>query len=290
MLKFSTLKFQYLPFQRALFLILSLFFVCPLLWASQDAIVVNDRAIIYSDKEMTSPIGFVQRGKKLKVGDIPRNKAQVYPVVVSGKIAYIRVLDVTTEKESMDATTLSAERFRKITDKKFDSKVAFSYYSFLSTVNLSRKNGSLKDSDSLFWHGLSLRGEALAVKRLDFGVIINYMGTDESREHFRVLETGLTAAVRLYDGKIFLARLETQISAIPFSSYELDGQFRVKSFGFSGGGGLNLTWLFNNHWGIQTYGGLFYTRLMAFDTPDPYTDFSANFMGGRFGLGVNYIY
>jgi hypothetical protein len=290
MLKCYIVNFRCFRLQRVSALLLGLFFFCPFLWAAQDAIVVADRAIIFSDKDMTSPVGFVQRGKKIRVGEIPRNKAQVYPVVVSGRIAYIRVVDVTTEKGSLDAPTLSAERFRQITDTKLESRFVFSYYSFLTSVNLSHNNGKLKQNDPLLWHGLSARGETLTAKWLDLGVTINYMGADDTNEHFRVLETGLTAALRLYNGKIFLARLETQICAIPFSSYELDGQFRVKSYGFSGGGGLNLTWLLSEHWGVQTHGGLFYTRLLSFDTPDPYTDFAATFVGGRFGLGANYTY
>lgn len=291
MVKSHTLKFQSFPSLREFLLIFLLLIFCPLLWASQDAMVIVDKALIYSDKEMTSPIGYVIRGKKLKVGDIARNKAQVYPIVVSGKIAYIRVLDVTTERESMDSTRLTAERFQKATkDAIPESKFVVSYYSFLSTVDISRSNGELQSNDPVSWHGLSMKGEALVLKRADIGLFVNYMGTDEGEEHFRVLETGISAALRMIDHKKFLARVEAQVMAIPFSSYELGGEFRVRSFGFSTGGGLNLTYLFNKHWGVEAYGGAYYTRLLAFDVPDPYTDFSATFVGGRFGIGLNYTY
>src|SRR5687768_7328928 len=83
-------------------LIISLF-VCPVLWASQEAIVTADQAVIYADEQMKSPLGYVKRGKKIKVGEVARNRAQVYPIIVSGKIGYIRVLDVSTERDALDS-------------------------------------------------------------------------------------------------------------------------------------------------------------------------------------------
>ena len=73
------------------------------------------------------------------VGEIPRNKAQVYPIVVSGKVAYIRVNDVTTERESMDTTRLTAERFQKNTAPSISGKFAVSYYAFNSTIEIGEE-------------------------------------------------------------------------------------------------------------------------------------------------------
>ena len=92
------LRFQIV---RRLPLISALFFsliFCQNLWAIQDALVIAEQAVIYADEQMSAPVGFVRKGKKIKVGDIPRNRAQVYPIIVSGKIAYIRVIDVNTQK------------------------------------------------------------------------------------------------------------------------------------------------------------------------------------------------
>lgn len=290
MVKVHTLKIQRFPSRQLFCLISSLLFWCPLLWASQDAIVIAERAVVYSDREMTSPIGYISRGKKIVVGDIARNKAQVYPILVSGKVAYIRVLDLSTEKESADATRLTAERFQKSTNVVRETKVVTSYYSFLSQITQSQKNAEISNGDSLFWHGLSVKGEVLVKSRLDIQVLANYMGTSYKEESYRVFELGLGSALRLIDQRRFLARLEGQALGVPFSTYEIGNDFRVKSFGYSVGGGLNLTWFFDKYWALEASGGAYYTKLFAFDTPDPYTDFSASFVGGRFGLGLNYTF
>lgn len=290
MVKLQTPNIQRIPLYLAFYLLFLLFFLCPKIWAAQDAMVMVDRAVIYSDREMTSPIGYVSRGKKLVVGEIPRNKAQVYPIVVSGKLGYIRVIDVTTEKESMDSTRLVAERFQKNTDAVYKSKFVFGYYAFSSQVNLNYENAKLADKDALLWHGLSLKGEVLVKDSFDFQIITNYMTTTQSNETFRVLEFGLGAAYRLIDRRKFLARIEAQALGIPFSSYSLGDDFRLKSYGYTVGAGLNLTYLFNRHWGAEAFGGVYYTKLMGFETPAPYKDISPSFVGNRMGLGLNYTY
>jgi hypothetical protein len=291
MVNSQTLKIQPLPLHLAFYLLFLLFFFCPKLWASQDAMVITDRAMIYSDRDMTSPIGYVKRGKKLVVGEIPRNKAQVYPIVVSGKVAYIRVLDVTTEKESMDSTRLVAERFQKNTDKIYKSKFVLGYFAFSSQANLNAENTTdLLDKDALLWHGLSIKGEVLLKDSFDFQVIANFMATSEGQEKYRVIEFGLGAAYRLIDSRKFILRLEGQGYGIPFSSYEIGSDFRLTSYGYTVGGGLNMTYLFDRHWGFEASGGVYYTKLLGYDTPAPYEDVSPSFVGNRFGLGVNYTY
>ena len=283
-------KFHILPRFLFLYLLFLVFFSCPKLWASQDAMVIADRAIIYSDKEMTSPIGYVARGKKIKVGDIPRNRAQVYPVAVSGKVAFIRVIDVTTEKSSMDSGRLSAERFRKSTEKIYEYKMSASYYRFSSQIALDKSNSNLRDGDSLQWNGVSLKGEVLYWKSWDLQVLLNFMQATQDQETFRIVEFGLGTAYRLIDTKRFLLRVEGQLLAIPFSSYALGDDFRVNGYGLTTGGALNATWNFNGQWGIEGFMGLYYTKTFGYDAPKPYESINPTFVGGRFGLGLNYTY
>lgn len=62
--------------------------------AVQTAIVGVDKAIVYSDVEMTSPLGYVRGGRQLKVGSKARRGGAILPIVVAGRIAYIRTEDV----------------------------------------------------------------------------------------------------------------------------------------------------------------------------------------------------
>lgn len=290
MAKSQTLKIQRFSFYLAFYLLFLLFFFCPKIWAAQDAMVIADRAVIYSDREMSSPVGYVKRGKKLVVGEIPRNKAQVYPIVVSGKVGYIRVIDVTTEKESMDSTRLVAERFQRNTGKVYKSKFVASYFAFSSQVSLDKENTDIVNKNSLLWHGLSLKGEVLAIQSFDFQIISNFMTMTKGEESFKAVEFGLGVAYRLIDRRRFLARIEAQALAIPFSTYSVGNDFRLKSYGYTAGGGLNLTYMFDANWGAEAFGGIYYMKLLGYDAPEPFEDISPSFLGNRFGFGLNYTY
>ena len=284
------LIFQELPRPKNLYLLFLVFFSCPKLWAAQDALVTAKKALIYSDMEMTSPIGFVSQGKKIKVGDIPRNKAQVYPVIVSGKIAYIRVTDVTTEKESVDSSRLVAERFRKKTVVVQKSKFVASYFLFNSQATMNKENAEILDKSSLLWNGLALRGEVLMKDSWDIQILMNYMIATKGTEKFKVLELGAGVAYRFIDQKKFILRGELQGLAIPFSTYEIAEDFLVRSYGFTWGAGLNGTYFLSQHWGIEGYGGIYQTHLLKFKSPEPYESISPSFLGARLGIGLNYSY
>lgn len=283
-------KFQSLRLSKKLYLLFLLCFMCPKIWASQIGMVIADRAIIYADREMTSPLGFVARGKKVKIGEIPRNKAQVYPIVISGKLAYIRVIDVTTEKESMDATRLTAERFQQQTIQEHKSKLALSYYSFLSQIALDESNSTLKDGDALQWHGLSLKGELKVWESWDILVLLNFMQAEKDQETFRVLEFGFGGAYRLIDARRFKLRLEALGMAIPFSSYALGDDFRVNGYGFTAGGGVSASLYLGEHWALEGNFGPYYSKVFGYDAPEPYKSINPSFTGVRAGAGLSYTY
>ncbi len=273
---------------RFLFL-LFLIFVAPA-WASQNAIVIAEQAVIYSDKEMTSAVGYVARGKRILIGEIARNRSQVYPIVVAGKVAYIRALDISTERQSMDSNVLVAERFRKTTRDAPESKFLLSYFVFNSQVSIPTTNGTLSNNDPLAWNGISFKGEALIKKPFDVQVLVNHMFVTKADTTFRVVEAGLGGALRIIDSKYFLLRVEGHALGIPFATYSEANDFRLRSYGFSAGGGGAMTFHLGSNWGLEAYAGLYYTKLLAFSAPDPYSPIAPSFIGSRMGLGLNYTY
>jgi hypothetical protein len=288
MMKSQTLKIFEFPSRTQLFLIVFVVLFCPVLWAKQEAMVITEKAVIYSDAQMTSPVGYIRRGKKITVGNIPRNKAQVFPIIVSGKIAYIRTRDVTTEKESMDSERLVAERFQKATTSNLRSKFAFDYFVFNSQIVIDQDLPLNKAA--LTWHGVSLRGEVVLKEDFDFQIITNFMTTSHENSKFNALEFGLGTGYRLIDTRKFKIKAEILALAVPFSSYAEGSDFRVNSYGYTLGAGLNLHYLFNNHWGMEVLGGVYRTALIEFDTPSPYQSISPVFTGNRLSFGVNYLY
>lgn len=268
------------------FLFFFALFFSQISWASQEAIVISEKALIYSDEQMSSPVGYVRRGKKVKIGEIPRNRAQVYPIVVSGKVAFIRAIDVSTEKEAMNSERLVAERFMKATQEGHRTRYSAYFFTYNSQISMSQQNDSLMNKDPVNWTGAGLKGEMKISPRWDFQIIANYMTAKKSKEEFKVFELGGGAAFQFLEIKRFLARIEMQVLGVPFATYSLDPLFRVRGSGFTTGGGLNLSYLLGENWGLDAGAGFYYTKLIGFDSPSPYRGISPTFIGTRLNLGL----
>ncbi len=270
--------------------IVVMLFCCQISWAVQEAIITADKAVIYSDMDTSSPIGFITKGKKILIGDKTQNNFQVYSVIVSGKIAYIKVADVSTEKESMDSNRLTAERFQRSTNTQSLSNLSVSYYQFNSQIRLDNENGEVVDKNVFNWHGLSIKGESKISEKLDLQVIINYMFSTLKGQAYRASEFGFGVSRRFFESKKFTARVEFAALSIPFVTYSVGEDFRSRSYGYSVGSGLNLRYLLNSHWAIHLSGGLYHTGLLTFDNPSPYQDSAPSFNGMRYGFGVQHLY
>jgi hypothetical protein len=239
---------------------------------------------------MTSPLGFITRGKKIRIGEVPRNKAQVYPIVISGKIAYIRAQDLHKLDEKQQGNMMT-DRFQRITHVQEDrTSLSVGYLTYTSQIKTNQVNDELADKDVITWQGISLRGDKELSPKWDLIMMANYMMAKQTSESFNMIETGVGAAVRVFDKNKFLVRLDGHFMAIPFANYSVQGDFRVNGYGYGFGGGINMTYRLDKNWGIDGYGGISYTQLVGFNVPAPYDSIAPSFFGNRLGLGVNYLF
>ena len=115
--------YSYNRFMKLIFTLLCLVLSSNVLSADL-AYIVSDQAIIYSDMDLSVGIGYVKKGKKIKVGEIARKNGTVLSTVVSGRIAYIKKLDVRLAQE------ISDEGGNYIAPKVTDHEVLFEEQSF----------------------------------------------------------------------------------------------------------------------------------------------------------------
>lgn len=266
----------------------ALLFFCQSLWASQPAVVIVEKAVIYSDQQMSSAVGFVRKGKRINVGLIARNHAQVYPILVSGKVAYIRVLDVSTETQEVGSKDLIAERFKQSTRNQFKTTLSASVLNYSSQLQLKKPTGKVKDKAAVNWTGVSLHGGSQLTTKWDLDVYINYLSAKVQTEEFNAVELGFGTSYRLVDLNRFSLKWQGQLLLIPFTSYALGERFRVNGFGYGAGSGLNLSYRFGRHFGIEGFGGFYYTKLTGFKPPKPYKEIDPSFVGTRAGVGLTY--
>ena len=82
------------------FLLLAFLFVLSSpVHSARQATISSQYAIIYADLNLSSPIGKISKGQKIKVGTIARRNNSVVPIAISGKIAWIRISDILFDDE-----------------------------------------------------------------------------------------------------------------------------------------------------------------------------------------------
>lgn len=258
--------------------------------AAQTAIVIGEKAFVYADDQMTSPLGYLPRGKKIRIGEIARNKGQVYPTLISGKIAFIRAIDVSTETTGAQGP-LIAERFAKTAEIKQQYTYSLNYLNFRSNISVKDINGgSIKNNDPIVWNGINLQGGVDISKRADTKIIFNYLQAKKGEEMMRVTELGLGFGLRLLNERRLILNWELDGLVIPYAQYRLGSLFRVNGYGFTAGTGLNANYRLGENWGLNGLLGYYYTRIMGLDLPGAYPDIEPTFTGIRLGLGISYRY
>lgn len=259
-------------------------------WAVQDAVIIADRAPVYADRELKSPIGFIIRGKQVRVGEAIQGHTVIYPILVSGKIAYVRSRDLTTAGDREGHVPTVAERFMESTELSQNTSYSLAFVSYGSTITLDKDNGGYRSKDAVNWMGAQIKGEVMFRRRWEFEVLSGFYSTSADDEKFRMVDIGAGLGYRLINWGRFILKLDVQALVVPFAQYSKGSLFTVNGYGYTGGSGLNASWKFGVNWGLEGFGGFYYTKLTGFDAPKPYESISPTFVGSRIGVGLNYRY
>ena len=67
---------------------------------SRTAVVIAPKAIVYSDENMLTPLGYIANGKTILVGNPRRLNRNLVPIVVYGRLAFLEVKDIRYENKS----------------------------------------------------------------------------------------------------------------------------------------------------------------------------------------------
>lgn len=73
--------------------------------ATHLARVIAPRAIVYSDENMNSPLGYISNGRLVTVGNPRKKNPDLVPLVVYGRLAFIEVKNLQYENDSLDLSS-----------------------------------------------------------------------------------------------------------------------------------------------------------------------------------------
>lgn len=137
-------------------------FLIDMSYGSQKVVVTSSKAFIYADKDLTLPIGFVSFGRELTVGEVSRKGGDILPLIVSGKIAYIKVADISS---------LEGKKEKSLTRYYDADKDIIDYEAIKKIKKDLTKNNFLNTSYGFFepgteWHTLASTTGSLAEEKI----------------------------------------------------------------------------------------------------------------------------
>lgn len=263
--------------------------MCDLAFAAQWAIVGKEKAVIYSDPEMTSPIGYVGRGKKVRVGEVKRNKGRMLPIVVNGKIAYIRVSDIyTSENEQLlEGVT---QRFNESIkpEEPFKLEVNYSYFNSTYSVDSTLTN----EPQQVFnMGGITIKGHVMQEDKNSYRVGINIMEGFNDMERIKIISLDIDKAFNLFYAKRFISHFFVGINAVPWCEYKFEDLFVKNGFGLGAYAGADLIYNMSSKYSLHLdlrYQG---TVLRGVQIPDELnTTWEPSFIGASGSLGISYLF
>ncbi|MBC76813.1 MAG: hypothetical protein CME64_12435 [Halobacteriovoraceae bacterium] len=263
--------------------------------AAQWARVSAEKAIIYSDVEMSSPIGFLKRGQKLRVGDVPRNKGRVLPTVYKERVVFVKTTDIQTNKNQAVVKTASMRIKDQIERKSRESLIAVGANGLASTID---DPDALPGSpDSYVFSGLGVQG---VIREFDSpkALLLN-MSYLQATEDTRSIETfliGVDQAYRFINLEKYDMSAFAGVLVSPYSQYEIDNQFKVNGYGAGVEVGINSLVKLGRTVGILLEAKYQYLKFFGFDLPESTTnitvqeDFSPSIFGPSFGAFLSFSF
>lgn len=170
--------------------------------AARWAVVGVSRAKIYSDVKMTKVIGYVGKGKKVRVGEKAKNNGLLLPMLLKNRVVYIEVssLSEQTDKEKQSLKTVAKRYLDKINQKKEIRRVGV--YTGLFYGLLFRNDFSDELGQNLIFTSFGLRGYYRSLEEFKgYRITTEYMSAekDEAQLSIPLLEFSFLLKQVSYD-------------------------------------------------------------------------------------------
>lgn len=236
--------------------------------AAQWAVVTAKKAAVFSDVQMSSVIGFVSRGKRIRVGEVAKNKGRVLPLIVNKKIAYIQVDDIaiTTSNEAIYSATKRIQA--KMNEKTDETKISFVgglMYSNVSYDDTERNDASY----NLAFYDIGMRGYYRKLGKSNGLRSGFYYSVGEREEEklswvsFHVDYTLPVINTQLYDMLFFVGGIIT-----PYVEYEVESLFDITGYGLGAHGGIDMSFELPGDWSLNVDGSYFIMKTFDLTLPD----------------------
>ncbi|MCT4640879.1 MAG: hypothetical protein N4A33_01190 [Bacteriovoracaceae bacterium] len=222
------------------------------------ATVTSKKAIIFSDIYMTSKIGFIRGGKKIRISDTPRNEGRVFPFVYKNKVVYIAREDIQTSKELLELSS-AVERVKK--DKIFSNLVGVGFNSEFQSIE-SKESYLNTNTEKLNFIGFGLSGHVLKMsKSYSYRGVLNYQKASSLKEDYKLLNFDFFYHKQVHANMRSKFDFYSGLLLSPLFTYKYADDFSKNGLGYGIGAGLYYLYHFSNNRSIDFDLGVRYRKL-----------------------------
>ena len=294
--KFSNSLHYYRPLLRSFFTILPTLLgisFSTLSWAARTAVVTSDKAVIWADTQRSAPLGYARRGKVLRVGDKDLSKGQVVSVILSGKVAYISIEDISIEDQmkKKDFESQEGSRFKEVIRTRYNQYIVASGVMFSAAE--SKNSSAERPGDTWSFIGGQLKG---VVQKEDAHVgvafLFEYLYADNKianqDESFRMFTFGGGPSIPLINGRRLQFKLEGMFLMTPWAQYEAQPLFTLNGYGAGALGQASMLFYPWENVGFEITAGAKALKVFGIRRPSPFKEFDPMFIGTHFSTGLSY--
>lgn len=224
--------------------------------AAQWAKVTSNKAVIYADQQKLAPIGFIKKGKQVRVGEVVRNNGTILPVVISGKVAYINIEDLDISYSQKVLETPAQRLVKKANEKTHENRFAFTYNGMATTLNTT------EGDEGVLLNGGGLRGYIIDLKkRKTWRLSIDYVTTTINDYGLDIVSVSGEFAKNLIQTGPYDFHAYAGLSAIPYTQFSRKDDFKESGYGAGVSAGVEMIFKFNDTVGLHLDGNYQYNQL-----------------------------
>ncbi len=256
---------------------------------AQWAIVTSAKAIVYADATQTSPIGYVSKGKKFKVGTVARNDGHMLPLIVSGRIAYVRVEDIAV---AHDKVLLQLPTDRYLEKQRYDfyqKDITLFLHGFSSNLESGRYDSNVADSEGGTFLGTTVQGLVMVEPHWHVGTSFTYERTSEETQSLSAIYINLDSVYKFYDRYKYYIGHFVFLGFSPNSRLEVESKFKLSGQSYQLGTAVEFGYLIDRV-SLKLDLGYKFQAFSNYNVPDGFEEFKPVVHGPHiaFGVAVNY--
>ncbi len=245
---------------------------------------------------MSSEIGFIFKGTKIRVGEVRRNKGRLLPVVVKGKVAYVKVEDIESNNK-LNALQSVTERM-KMKETAIDSIARIAFMGASHSSNFVDTNAEDTEDNNALFIGGGLRGYYRNLKDpKEYRTSVNFYTASKAIRDVDVVYT--YADISIDYMKSFIQTDFFDLSLViggifvPYFEYEARTLFTISGYGGGAQVGADMRFSLGDKWSLHLDGAYQYIYLTGFELPEndiASVEESVQMAGIKAGISFSYLF